>query len=193
MVNNTESDAWFTWTTKKPRKPRDLIQISAVIPWSCTPYTSNFVLFPRTVPGRADEFPNFTSIHNLVAELACALDKIHFLLKNHCNLINHRDSNPSYQTPENRNNQLKTCPLKIFLHSAKWPLTNNTRWKNCDHLKASENTVLFVGVILKSKEIFSSNPFTGTARQQCACHGLTLSISRQDTGKLDSFSQKCKK
>lgn len=171
----------------------ELIQISTVISWSCTPYTSISVLFPRTGPERADEFINFTSIHNLVAELACILDKIYFSLINHCNLINHNDSNPSYQTPsENRNDQLKTCPLKIFLHCAKWPLTNNIRGKKCDHLKTSGNIVLFVGVIFKSKEISSSNPFTGMARQQCGCHVLTLSISRQDTGKLVSFRQKCK-
>lgn len=193
MVNNTEYGAWFTWTTKKHRKPRELIQISTVISWSHTPYTSISVLFPRTIPGRADEFTNFTSIHNLVAELACALDKIHFLLINHCNVINHSDSNPTYQSPsENRNFQLETCPLKIFLHCAKWPLTNNIRCKKCDHLKTSQNTLLFVGVIFKSKEIFSSNPFTGMARQQRSYHVLTLPISRQDTGKLVSFSQKCK-
>lgn len=113
----------------------------------------------------------------------CALDKIHFLLINHCNLINHSDSNLSYHTLENRNNQPETCPVKIFLHCAKWPFTNNIRCKKCDHLKMSKNTLLFVGIILKNKEIFSSNPFTGTARQQCACHVLTLLISRQDTGK----------
>lgn len=192
MVNNTQSNAWFIWTTKKHRNPRELIQISTVIPSSCTPYTSVSVLFPRTVPGRADEFTNFTSIHNPVAELACALEKIHFLLINHCNLINHSDSNLSYQTPENRNKQLKTCPLKIFLHCAKWPLTNNIRRKKCDHLKISGNSVLFVCVIFKSKESFSSNPLTSMARQQCACHVLTLSISRQDTGKFVSLSQKCK-
>lgn len=122
MVYLTESDTWFTWTTKKHRIHKDLIQISTVISWSCTPYTRISVLFPRTVPGRADKFTNFTSIHNLAAELAFALDKIHFLLINHCNLINHSDSNPSYQTPsENRNNQLEICPLKILMHCSKWP------------------------------------------------------------------------